>query len=160
MLCILTFQNRLFNFLTLSLGGEKLNTVDHMKLLGVIIQNNLSWESQVNNMISRASRRLFMLYVLRKHAAPIEDMLTIFQIYIRPILEYACAVWHSSLTQNQSYQMEKIQKRTCRIILGKDYENYESALQTLNIHSLAHRRDNLVLKFGQQLLKSDRSQSS
>ena len=105
----------------LSLGGEVLQTVDHMKLLGLEIQNNLSWDIQVKNMISRASRRLFMLYVLRKYAAPVDDMLTIFQTYIRPILEYACAVWHPALTKHQSYQIERLQKRTCKIILGNDY---------------------------------------
>ena len=66
----------------LSLGGEVLQVVDHMKLLGLEIQNNLGWDIQVQNMISRVSRRLFMLFALRKHAAPVEDMLIIFQIYI------------------------------------------------------------------------------
>ena len=140
----------------LSLGGEVLQTVDHMKLLGLEIQNNLGWDMQVKNMISRASRRLFMLYALRKHAAPVEDMLAIFQTYIQPILEYACAVWHPSLTKNQSHQIERIQKRTCKIILGNDYLDYESALRELNINSLANRREDLVVKFGQQVLNSER----
>ena len=107
-------------------------------------------------MISRASRRLFMLYALRKHAAPVQDMLAIFQTYIRPILEYSCAVWHPSLTNLQISQIEKIQKRTCRIILGNDYQDYESALRELNITSLANRREDLVLKFGQHVLNSER----
>ena len=140
----------------LSLGGEVLQVVDHMKLLGLEIQNNLGWDIQVKSMISRASRRLFMLYALRKHAAPAEDMLTIFQIYIRPILEYVCAVWHSSLTKHQSHQIERIQKRTCKVILGNDYQDYESALRELKISSLADRREDLVLKFGQQVLNSER----
>ena len=140
----------------LSLGGEILQTVDHCKLLGLEIQNNLGWDIQVKNMVSRASRRLFMLYILCKHAAPIEDMLTIFQTYIRPILEYACAVWHPALTKQQSYQLERIQKRTAKIILGNRYVNYESALHDLKLHSLADRRNELVLKFGQQVLNSER----
>ena len=96
-----------------------------------------------------------MLYALRKHAAPVEDMLAIFQTYIRPILEYACAVWHSSLTKTQSHQIERIQKRTCKIILGNNYHDlYESALRELNITSLDNRREELVLKFGQHVLNS------
>lgn len=140
----------------LILGGETLETVDNMKLLGLVIQNNLGWDIQVKNMISRASKRLFLLYSLRGFAAPVEDMLTIYQIYIRPLLEYACAVWHSSLTKQQSYQLEKIQKRSCRIILGKEYHHYEHALTLLNLTSLSQRREDLVLKFGQQILQSDR----
>ena len=56
----------------LSLGGEALQVVDHMKLLGLEIQNNLGWDIQVRNMISRAGRRLFILYTLRKFGAPVD----------------------------------------------------------------------------------------
>ena len=63
----------------LSLGGEALQVVDHMKLLGFEIQNNLEWDIQVKNMISRTGRRLFILYTLRQFGAPVEDMLAVFQ---------------------------------------------------------------------------------
>ena len=105
----------------LSLGGEALQVVDHMKLLGLEIQNNLGWDIQVRNMISRAGRRLFILYTPRKFGAPVEDMLAVF---IRPILEYACAVWHPALTKQQSHQLERIKKRSCKIILGNNYQDY------------------------------------
>ena len=85
-----------------------------------------------------------------------EDMLTIFHTYIRPILEYACAVWHPAITKYQCHQLERIQKRTLKIILGNDYVSYESALRDLNLTSLSDRRDMLVLKFGQQILNSER----
>ena len=49
----------------LSLGGEALQVVGHMKLLGLEIQKYLGWDIQVRNMISRSGRRLFILYTLR-----------------------------------------------------------------------------------------------
>ena len=107
-------------------------------------------------MISRACICLFTLHTLRKFEAPVEDMLGVFQTYIRAILEYACAVWHPALTKQQSHQLERIQKRSCKIILGNNYQDYQSALQDLNITSLADRRENLILKFGQQVLNSER----
>ena len=82
----------------LSLNGEALQVVDHMKLLGLEIQNNLGWNIQVRNMISNtkqsgmehsskkhdfsAGRRLFILYTLRNFWAPVEDMLAVFQTYV------------------------------------------------------------------------------
>ena len=71
---------------------------------------------------------VYLGYTLRKHAAPVEDMLVIFQIYIRPILEYACAVWDPELTKHQSQQIERVQKRTVKIILGNAYIDYKYAL--------------------------------
>ena len=49
-----------------TLNGEKISTGDNMNLLGVAIQNNLSWDIQTNHMISRASKRVYMLYVLKQ----------------------------------------------------------------------------------------------
>ena len=87
------------------LVGEILQVVDHMKLLGLAIQNNLKWDIQVKYIVYRANRHLFMLYTLRKHAAPVQDMMDIFQIYIVHSSHFGvmhCAVWHPAFTNHQS----------------------------------------------------------
>ena len=38
------------------LNNERINTTDNMKLLGVTIQSDLNWDTQVNQMISKASK--------------------------------------------------------------------------------------------------------
>jgi len=45
-------------------------------------------------------------------------MLHFYISIIRPVLEYAVAVWHTGLTPYLSDQLEAIQKRTLRIIFG------------------------------------------
>ena len=76
--------------------------------------------------------------------------------HVRPVLEYASPLWHSSVTKRQADQMEIIQKRVCRIILGDLYGSYAEALEELGICSLAKRREQLLRGFGQKILKSDR----
>ena len=39
-----------------TLNGDEINTADNMKLLGVTIQSNLSWDIQTNHIISRACK--------------------------------------------------------------------------------------------------------
>ena len=34
-----------------------------------------------------------------------------------------------NLTKTHVYSLERIQKRACKIILGRQYENYEAALE-------------------------------
>ena len=109
-------------------------------------------------MISRASRRLFLLYALRGFGAPVGDILAVFQTYIRPLLEYACPVWHSSITREQSRHIEMVQKRSCRLMFGSRYEHYDTALLELGINKLSDRREQLALKYGQKLLNSERHQ--
>ncbi|CAH1264095.1 Hypp2876 [Branchiostoma lanceolatum] len=51
-------------------------------------------------------------------------------------------------------QLERIQRRACRIILGRDYPGYAAALTQLGLTTLSERRERLCLKFGRSLLGS------
>ena len=44
----------------------------------------------------------------------------IYKGYVRPLLEYGDVVWGSSLTCDHGTTLEKVQKRACKIILGKN----------------------------------------
>ena len=58
-----------------------------------------------------------------------------------------CQLFHSGLTLNQSRDIENVQKRTLKIILGKVYTNYEEACTLLSCEPLSDRRDTLCLTF-------------
>ena len=77
-----------------TLNSAVLNPITQIKLLGVTIQDNLIWESHVTDIIYRASRRLYTLCILKKFHAPLADLVSVYTSYIRPIMEYACQVWH------------------------------------------------------------------
>ena len=73
---------------------------------------------------------------------------------IRPILEYACPAWHPGITQTQSDQIERVQKRALRIILANRYDSYARALERTGIPTLSSRREDLCLRFARSALKS------
>jgi len=87
------------SFPTLTLNHIQLQTTDSMKLLGITLRKDLSWNIQVGKMISMASQRMYMMYVLKRFSASQRDLLSVYQLYVRPILEYACPLWHTSLTK-------------------------------------------------------------
>ena len=137
------------------IGNTLLESVDSLKLLGVIIQADLKWDKQVSHMTSLAAKCLYILCILKKFHAPTHDLLTIYLMYIRPLLEYASPSWSSALTVQQSDQIERIQRRACRIILGyNNYSEYSRALEFLNIPSLKQRRNQLLEKFARTLVLS------
>ena len=78
---------------------------------------------------------------------PTEDMKTIYILYIRSILEQSCTIWHSSLTQEDSIALERVQKNAFRNILQERYISYENALKLLSMETLHKRREQLLLKF-------------
>ena len=141
----------------LRIGNELLPFVDKAKVLGVWVQNDLKWDAQVINMLIRANKRLFMLRTLKKFGFSQEELEIVFKSYLRPILEYAAVVWHSSITSKQCYDIERIQKRACRIILGHKYNSYDGAISSCNLDNLADRRENLCLKFAQGLSSNVRT---
>ncbi len=144
------------DFANFTLNNKKINITDNMKLLGVTLQHNLNWDVQVSQMISKASKRIYMLYVLKRFNASAGDLSSVYQMYVRPVLEYASPLWHSSITIRQAEQIELIQKRVCRIILGSHYTSYAEALRHLNLMSLSGRREKLLVGFGQSLQRSER----
>ena len=81
-------------------------------------------------------------------------MVTIYTSYVRSILEQSCSVWHSSLTQENTEDLERVQKSAMRIILQEDYNTYEDALETLMLAKLSERREKLSLKFAKNCVKN------
>ena len=67
-----------------------------------------------------------------------KDMLLFYKTCILPVSEYACPLFHHSLPQYLSNEMERLQKRALRII--QPDLSYAEALVALDITSLLHVR--------------------
>ena len=86
-----------------------------------------------------------MLRLLKRTNASIDTLITVYTTIIRPVLEYACQVWHYNIQQYLSEEIQKIQKRAFRIILPT--QKYDDALSKTNIMSLRNRREKLCEQF-------------
>jgi len=69
----------------------------------------------------------------------------IYQSVVRPVLEYLCPSWHSSLTKEQTKQLEDVQRRALQVIFGNI--QYDEVRCTYNVSSLAERRFQLCRTF-------------
>ena len=93
-----------------------------------------------------------MLTKLKYAGVSQEDLVHIYILYIRSVLEYCSVLWHSTLTGDQSQNLEKVQKTCLKVILGSQYENYTIALDTCGLQLLSERREHRCLKFGLKCL--------
>jgi hypothetical protein len=87
----------------------------------------------------------------------IHQMFDVYTKEIRSILEMAVPVWHSGLSNQQTADIESIQKVAMRIILQNKYTNYQLACETLTAQTLAERRIKFCTKFARKNLKSENS---
>jgi hypothetical protein len=90
--------------------------VKHVKLLGVTISNNFMVDMHVSNILKQANVSLSMLKLLNKFNCPKMHSLRVYLSFVRPLLEYACPVWHSQLSSQLSDKIESVQKRLLKII--------------------------------------------
>ena len=67
----------------------------------------------------------------------------------------ACQVFHSCLTKQQSQDIENIQKKSLKIILGDVYSSYEEACSLIVAEPLADRRHTQCVNFVKRAVKSD-----
>ena len=87
-----------------------------------------------------------LLHKLVDSGVPQDDLVNIYILYVRSILEQSCQVWHSSLTLENFQGLERVQKNALKIILQDQYLSYSNALNMTGLDSLFERRTKLCLK--------------
>ena len=127
--------------------GEVLPVLKKTKLLGTIICDDLKWDENTAFLVKKANTRLLLLRKASEYTNSTNDLKSIYISHIRSILEQSCAIWHSSLTEENITDLERVQKNACRIILGNLYSDYNESLDRLQLENLSIRREKLSLKF-------------
>ena len=86
---------------------------------------------------------------------PAGKLVRVYTTCVRPILEFSCEVWHYSLAQYLSDEIESIQRRALRIIFPD--LKYEDALVTAGVVSLFLRRKTISEKLFVQMCDDETS---
>ena len=147
-----------FQFSTrLSLEGKVIQQITQTKLLGVMVDDSLSWQANTNYIVRQAYKRMTILQNLYKFSVPLEDLILIYILYIRSVVENSAVVWHSSLTKGQALEIERVQKVALRIILKHDYLNYENALKITSLPTLSDRRVHLCKTFAKKCIRNPKT---
>ena len=89
------------------------NFMNSVRFLGVILDNNLGWNSHVNFIVKKCAQRLYILRRIRSVTTK-EDFFTIYCSIVRNLLEYASPVFVGTSCLNAS-RLQKFQNRCLRI---------------------------------------------
>ena len=156
-------KNLIFNFskkyqfsTDVKLKGEDIETIDSIKLLGTTITNDLKWNENTKVLVRSANKRMQFLHRAAKFTNNKKDLKMIYMLQIRSKLEQSAVLWHSSLTQKNKNDLERVQKSALKVILKERYKNYKDALDVMKMDSLEERREKLCLKFAKACLKNEK----
>ena len=117
-------------------------------------QTKKSVKIHINQITAKAAGLLKSFANLKRFGMTEQILLSCYKTYVMPIVMYGYPVWHPSLTEKDRSQLETIQTRACKIILGSNYKNYEESLSELRLPSLDEMRHETLMKFGADILKS------
>ena len=121
---VINFTNKYHFNTRISLEGVLLEELQECRLLGVEINNQLTWHKNTESIVQISNTRMMILHKLYDFNLPLEEMINIYILFIRSMVEYACVVWHSSITDEESRSIERVQKTALRIILKEEYSDY------------------------------------
>ena len=148
--------SKLYQFNTrLELENQLLEQVHQTKLLGLIIRDDLSWMPNTKLLTIKAYKRMIILKNLFHFDLPVEEMINIYCLYIRSVVEQCAVVWHRSLTKGEQHDLERVQKVALRIIMQENYSTYSDALKVTGLDTLKARRAKLCLNFAKGCIKND-----
>lgn len=83
---------------TVAIHGQAIDQVSNFKYLGVHIDSDLSWRTQVTNVCTRIHQRLHFLRRLRVFGVCKNIMLIFYRATIESVLRYGITCWFGNLT--------------------------------------------------------------
>ena len=138
-------------------SAQLLEIVDETRLLGCVITPDLKFHKNTQFMVKRAYARMIILHRLYSFNVATEDLVIIYILYIRSLLEQNVAAWNYAITQEECEDIERVQKVAVKIILKDDYSNYEESLTLVRLEKLQFRKRQLCLKFAKKCLNNEKT---
>ena len=90
----ISFTKSQQEFEPILIKGDALEVVDSVKLLGLNISSDLTWNIHINEILKKASKRLYFLLQLKRAKVTRTDLGLFYSSCIRSIMDYAVPAYH------------------------------------------------------------------
>ena len=111
-------------------SGHSLKPVSSVKLLGVQIDERLTFDDHISALCVKASHQINALRRIVKYLT-LENRMSIYNAFIAPNFNYCNTVWH--FCSNRSlYKLEKMHKQALRVVLNYYSSSYRNLLDRVS----------------------------
>ena len=152
-ICFCCNDNHVASIPRIVIDNNDIERVTQAKVLGVTLSSDLTWNAHVDTIVSKARKRVFTIYQLKRAGISQCDLLRVYVSVIRPVLEYACPVCHTSPPMHLSDNIETIQKRCLRTIFPG--HSYDEARSISNLPTIFERRTKLYQSYFRKMHNAD-----
>ena len=139
--------------LNLNIDGVNIKQVQHFRLLGVIISNDLTWSEHIATVCGKAKRLIgfFYRYFNQADTSCLEHL---YMTLVRSMLDHSCCVW-SPYQAKYVNQLESVQTFAARLATKKWSSDSASLRSLLGWSTLASRRTYMKLCLCCRILVGD-----
>jgi len=137
------------NKLSVEVGGESIESKNTIKVLGILIDCDLRWTSQINRTVSKIRSLTFAMRYLRRHLS-IDEIRPIIHAHVISHMAYGAPIWHRRLTFRQRAQLRSVYFKILRLIT-RDFNYKLSRPQLLakckveHIDAILFKRESMFL---------------
>ena len=136
--CFAVSFGRSDNNRTYTIDGLHVPSKTTFSDLGLLVQSPISFKSHVDNIVARSFKKLAVInkvFSTKSHFTIIE----LYKSFVRPLLEYSSVIW-CPYTQNLVDEVERVQRRLCRMLPSLRHLSDKSQLKKIGLLSLRARR--------------------
>ena len=125
------------SFIYLDMEKELLESEECVKLLGVWIDNKITFEEHIKKLLRKGNQKLRALMRVSKYMCT-ERLVVIMKAFIEALFNYCPLVWmfHSKKLQNR---LDKLHERALRVAYKDDISSFEDLLKKDNSFNLHDR---------------------
>ena len=128
-------RNQRYNY---SIDGEQVPKVNNCRDIGVKVSDDYKFSLHVTEIVRNAYHRLRQIRICFS-CHDVDFRLHMYNIYVRPVLEYITVIWSPHLLKNID-KIEGVQRLFTRTLAGMSNLTYDQRLQRLKLKSLEERR--------------------
>ena len=97
-------------------NGTAIKSVDSHKLLGLVLNEQLTWNSHTDEVCSKVLKRINILKAIKTYLPQCARQ-SFYKSLIQPIIDYACVIWGATSQYNVD-RILRLQKYAARVILN------------------------------------------
>ena len=104
----ISFTKSKQEFEPIRINGDTLDAVENVKLLGINISSNLTWNIHMNETVTKATKRSYFFIQLKKAMVARTDLGLFYSSCISSIMDCAVPVFHYSLPKYLMRELEHV----------------------------------------------------
>ena len=127
----------------IKIENQVIKKVRNTKVLGVKLDENLSWEKHIDHISSKITSGIGAIMRIKDYVEQ-STLVTVYNALTQPYFDYCCEIW-DTCNKGLSERLQKLQNRAARVIMNLNNEHGQSILarKSLGWVTLEERRAQL-----------------